>query len=106
MALFEEITATAFSAVKTGARKARNTGKIAALKFNSFTAKEDINKLYAKIGELYYKKHGLAPEAGFEKLCDKVTELQTLINDNDSVITEIKIDGVIDEVVVDPEDVN
>ena len=105
MALFEDITAIASAAVKQGTKKAKNTGKIASLKYNSYTAKEDINKLYAKIGERYYKKHGLAPEAGFEKLCDKVTELQTLINANEAAITEIKIDGVLDEVVVEPEDV-
>ena len=104
MALIKEITDFASAAVKLGSKKAKNTGKIAALNFNSYTAQEDINRLYAKIGERYYKEHGLAPEKGFEKLCDKVTELQTFINENDAAITELKIDGVLDEVVVDPED--
>ena len=104
MAVFEDIREFAGAALKKGAKKAKDTGRIAAYKYSSYTAGEDINKLYAKIGKLYYQKHGLAPEKGFEALCDKVTELQTLINQNAAAVDEIRIDGVIDEVVVDPED--
>lgn len=106
MALFEKISTFAGDTVKQGSKLAKNTGKIAALKLSSHNAQEEINRLYMKIGERYYKAHGLAPEHGFEKLCDKVTELRGLINENQSAIDEIKIDGVIDEVVVDPEDVD
>lgn len=104
MALFEEITAFAGTAVLKGKKLTRNTGKLASLKFSNYTAQNDISRLYGKIGERYYQKHGLAPEAGFEELCDKVTELKTLLNSNEAAINEIRIDGVIDEVVVDPED--
>ena len=104
MALLDDIRTFASAAAKQGAKTVKNTGRIAALKLNSYGAQEDINKLYAKIGEKYYKKHGLAPEAGFEKLCDQVTELKSHIQANDASINEIKIDGVIDEVVAEPED--
>lgn len=106
MALFEKISSFADGAVKQGGKFAKNTGKIAALKLSSHNAQEEINKLYAKIGERYYKAHGLAPEQGFEKLCDKVTELRGVINENQAAIEEIKIDGVIDEVVVDPDELD
>lgn len=106
MALFEEITSMAAQLAKTGSKAVKDTGKIASLKLSSRSAQDEINKLYSKIGERYYKQHGLAPEAGYEKLCDKITDLQTLINENDACITEIKIDGVIDEVVVDPDDID
>ena len=104
MALFEDITVLAASAVKKGSKKAKDTGKIVALKYNNYTARNDIDKLYAKIGKYYYEKHGLSPEAGLEKLCDRVTELLSVINDNDAAVNEIRIDGVLDEVVVDPDE--
>lgn len=104
MALFKEVSEKAAYLAKVGSKKVKNTGKIAALKINSMNAQDEINKLYVKIGKRYYKDHGLAPEAGYEKLCDKVTDLMTLINENEAAVTEMKIDGVLDEVVVDPED--
>lgn len=105
MALFEEISGYAARAYAAGSKKIKNTGKIASIKLSSVSANEKIEKLYAKLGERYYKQHGLAPEPGYEELCDEITSLRTLINANNAAINEIKIDGVIDEVVVDPEDV-
>ena len=105
MELFKEISVKAERLAKVGSKKVKNTGKIASLKLSSHSAQEEINKLYLKIGKRYYKDHGLAPEAGYEKLCDKVTDLMTLINENEAAITEMKIDGVLDEVVVDPDDI-
>lgn len=104
MVLFKDVSEKAAYLAKVGSKKVKNTGKVAALKVNSLSAQEEINKLYIKIGKRYYKDHGLAPEAGYEKLCDKVTDLLTLIQENEAAITEIKIDGVLDEEVVDPED--
>ena len=106
MALFKDISDQAAYLAKTGARKVKKTGKIASLKLANHSAQEEIEKLYAKLGERYYKQHGLAPEKGFEKLCDKVTDLMTLINENEALATELKIDGVIDEVVAEPDDEN
>lgn len=105
MELFKEISVKAGRLAKVGSKKVKNTGKIASLKLNSRTAQEEISKLYLKIGKRYYKDHGLAPEAGYEKLCDQVTDLLTLISENEAAITEMKVDGVLDEVVVDPDEV-
>lgn len=104
MALFEQLTGRAAYLARVGTKKVKDTGKIASLKLGSLSAQEEINRLYAKIGERYYRQHGLSPEAGYEKLCDKVTDLKTLITENESSITEIKIDGVVDDVVAGPED--
>ena len=105
MELFKEISEKAERLAKIGSKKVVNTGKIASMKLSSHSAQEEINKLYAKIGERYYREHGLAPEAGYEKLCDKVTDIMVRIRENDAAITELKIDGVVDDEVVDPEDV-
>ncbi len=104
MALLREISEYATKVAETGSKVAKKTTKVAALKYSNYAAREDIGKLYEKIGERYYQKHGLNPEPGFEELCDRVTELQTLINGNNAAINEIQIDGVLDEVVVEPED--
>ena len=74
MALFEEITDRVAQLAKVGSKKVKNTGKIASLKVSNLSAQEEINKLYAKIGERYYREHGLAPEAGYEKLTAKVPQ--------------------------------
>lgn len=105
MLLFKDMSDQAVRLAKIGSKKVKDTGRIASLKLNNLTARDEITRLYAKIGERYYKQHGLSPEAGFEKLCDKVTALNIAITQNEADITELKIDGIVDDEVIDPDDV-
>ena len=66
------------------------------------TLKGLMRELCDRGGAIFFSTHVLEVA---EKLCDKVTDLMTLINENEAAITEMKIDGVLDEVVVDPDDI-
>lgn len=105
MALFEGISDQAQRLVKVGSKKLNNTGKMASLSYSNKTEEDAIKKLYCELGERYYKAHGLNPGPGYEAICDKITEAKTRITANKALITELKIDGVVDDEVVDPEDV-
>ena len=103
MALFEEITDRAAQLAKVGSKKVKNTGKIASLKVSNLSAQEEINKLYAKIGERYYREHGLAPEAGYEKLCDKVAIIKDGKLIRSGTMEEVKGDSSLENVFLELE---
>lgn len=73
---------------------------------SNHAAEENLNKLYCKLGKHYYKDHGLAPDAGYEAVCDKMTEIKARIAENKALITELKIDGVNDDEVAEPDDMD
>ena len=104
MSLYEELLYKTGDAVKKGRKVALRAGKEIALAAENARLNAEISKQYSKLGELYYRKHGLSPEAELVAVCDRITELKAMIGENEETVTKMKIDGVIDEVVVDPED--
>lgn len=105
MISFDEMKEKAKTLAQTCTDRAVDAGRIAKLNINNFSDEESLKKLYSEIGRLYYLEHGLSPEAGFETLCDKVTEIKAHIEETKAIITKIKINGVIDDEVCDPDDV-
>ena len=103
MSLFTDVVNKASEYEAVGGKEATKAMKIARLKFDNSSAESEIQKLYAKIGEIYYAQNGLSPESGLEAICDKITALKTVINANNTAINEVKIDGIVDDEVVDPE---
>ena len=59
------------------------------------SSEEDtIRKAYIEIGKLYYAERGMAPEAAYVALCEKITAARTTIEENRSRIAELKAEGV------------
>ena len=57
-----------------------------------------IRKAYTEIGRLYYAERGMAPDAAYQALCEKITASKVTIEENKARISEIKeAGGVTDE---------
>lgn len=105
MVSFDEFIEKAKSIAKISTSRAFDAGKIARLSLANVSEEESLKKIYMEIGKLYYAGYGLCPDGGYEALCDKVTEIKARIEENKAEITEIKINGVVDDEVCDPGDV-
>jgi hypothetical protein len=104
MALFKALTSQVSAIVKDGSHVVEKKSRIAKLGLKNLTEEEGLKKVYSEIGKLYYSEYGLHPGPGFEDLCDKVTEVRARIAENTARITAIRIDGVVDDEVAEPED--
>ncbi|MPM30545.1 hypothetical protein SDC9_77095 [bioreactor metagenome] len=104
MLSLEELKGKAKDVAQTGVARVLDTGRIAKLSLSNATEAEGLKKVYMEIGRLYYEQHGLCPDSRFESLCDKVTETKARVVANKALITEIKINGVVDDEVCEPEE--
>lgn len=109
MAFFENIKDTAFDLAQTGVAKSKQLAEIAKLNLSNVSEEGNIKKAYIEMGKLYYAERGLAPDAAYAALCEKVTTAKKHIQDNKDLIEKIKNDGNISEeeiiLNVHPEDV-
>jgi len=62
-----------------GTNKAKSVSRIAKLSLELNGESEDLKKVYAEIGELYYEQNVSNPQGFFVPLFDKVEELTTNI---------------------------
>ena len=100
-----EVTEKLKNLTETSLDRAKDYGEIAKLSVLNRAKEETVNKLYAELGRRYYQTHGLAPEAGYEAVCDKITDLKAKIESNKNRITELKINAVVDDEVCEPDEV-
>ncbi len=96
MALFDNLDSIkdrAIDLAQTGVAKSKQLAEIAKLKTANLGEEDAIKKAYIEIGKLYYAERGMAPEAAYEALCQKITAAKVNIEENKSRIEEIKTEG-------------
>jgi len=86
---------------QTGGAKAMELKDIAMLKWSSVSEREAMKKAFLDLGKLYYADHGMAPEAAYAGLCEKITASQEKIEENKAKIEEIKKKGDLTDEEVD-----
>ena len=87
---FENIMGRVTDLAQAGAAKAKELAEIAKLKVNSATEEDTIRKAYIEIGKLYYAERGMAPDASYAALCEKITASKEKIEYNKQKIADIK----------------
>lgn len=93
MAFFDELKEKAVDLAQAGVAKSKQLGEIAKLSVNNLGEEDAIKKAYIEIGKLYYAERGMAPEAAYAALCEKITGAKKNIEDNKSRIEELKREG-------------
>lgn len=101
---FENIMGRVTDLAQAGAAKAKELAEIAKLKVNSATEEEAIRKAYIEIGKLYYAERGMAPDAHYAALCEKINASKEKIAYNKQKIADIKAAGNISDEEVPEED--
>lgn len=100
---FDSIKDKAKDLAQTGVSKSKQIGEIAKLNLANVGEEDAIKKAYIEIGKLYYAERGMAPEAAYAALCEKITAAKVNIEENKNRIEEIKSEGgIVDADVVIP----
>ncbi len=102
---FENIMGRVTDLAQAGAAKAKELAEIAKLKVNCATEEDSIRKAYIEIGKLYYAERGMAPEAPYAALCEKITASKEKIAYNKQKIADIKAAGNLSDEEVPVEDI-
>ena len=97
MAFFDDLRDKAMDLAQTGVAKSRQLAEIAKLNLANTSEEDSIKKAYLEIGKLYYAERGMAPDAAYVALCEKITAARTTIEENKSRITELKAEGSVRE---------
>lgn len=99
---FDSIKDKAKDLAQTGVSKSKQIGEIAKLNLANVGEEDTIKKAYIEIGKLYYAERGMAPEAAYAALCEKITAAKVNIEENRNRIEELKSEGGIVEADVIP----
>lgn len=97
MAFFDELKDKALDLSRAGMAKGKQIADIARLNLANTTEEDAIKKAYIEIGKLYYAERGMAPEAAYAALCEKVTAAKVNIEENKARIEDLKADGAVPE---------
>lgn len=84
-----------------GMNKTKEVSEICRLKVDNATEQEAIKKAYLEIGKLYFAERGMAPEAPYTALCEKIAASKAKIEYNQERIDDLKAAGA--PVDVEPE---
>jgi len=98
MAFFDAFKDKAMDLAQTGVAKSKQLAEMAKLKAANLSEEDEMKKAYIEIGKLYYAERGMAPEAAFAALCEKVTAAKVNIEENKAKIEALKQEsGVAEE---------
>ncbi len=97
MAFFDEIKDKAADLAQAGVAKSKQLCEIAKLYVSNMSEEDAIKKAYLEIGKLYYAERGMAPEAAYTALCEKITAARVTIEENKSRVEELKKEGNISD---------
>lgn len=89
MDFFDKFSETVMSASKDVSQKARDLSETAKLSLDIRSKEDSVRKLYAQIGEQYYKEHKDDIEPAYEQM-EKIKEYMTTIDELKKKLQEVK----------------
>ena len=93
MAFLDELKDRAMDLGRAGVAKSKQLAEITKLSLNNASEEDAIKKAYVEIGKLYYAERGMAPEAAYVALCERITAAKVNIEENKNRIAELKAEG-------------
>lgn len=93
MAFFDELRDKTLDLAQAGVAKSKQLMEIAKLNLANSSEEDAIKKAYIEIGKLYYAERGMAPDAAYVALCEKITAGKINIEENKARIAEIKAES-------------
>lgn len=93
MAFFDDLRDKTIDFAQAGMAKSKQLMEIARLNLNNSGEEDSVKKAYIEIGKLYYAERGMAPEAAYVALCEKITGAKINIEENKNRISELKAEG-------------
>ena len=90
MPFFEDLKDKTIDLAQAGVAKSKQLMEIAKLNMSNAMEEDTIRKAYTEIGKLYYAERGMAPEAAYVSLCEKITPSKVNIEENKARIADLK----------------
>ena len=97
MAFFDDLKDKTIDIAQAGVAKSKQLMELAKLNMANAGEEDTIKKAYLEIGKLYYAERGMAPEAAYVALCEKITASRTTIEENRTRIAELKTEDEMGE---------
>lgn len=97
MAFFDELKDKAMDLGRAGIAKSKEIAEIAKLNLANTAEEDSIKKAYVEIGKLYYAERGMAPDAAYTALCERITASKITIEENKTRVVELKEQGDVRE---------
>ena len=95
MAIIDDLKVKAVELTQAGVAKSKQLAEIARLQLANAGENDSIRKAYLELGKLYYAERGMAPDAGYTALCEKITAAKINIEENKARIAQIKEEGAL-----------
>lgn len=76
--------------IDAGVAKTRELTEVGRLKVENASEQEAIKKAYLEIGKLYFAERGMAPEAPYTALCEKIAASKAKIEYNEERIADMR----------------
>ncbi|MBO5154069.1 MAG: zinc ribbon domain-containing protein [Eubacterium sp.] len=89
MAFFDKLSETLTNASKDVSQKAKDLSGVAKLTMDIHTKEDQVQKLYAQIGKLYFDEHKDEEPAAYEQM-PQIKETLTVIEDMKKELMELK----------------
>ena len=89
MAFFDKLSETLTNASKDVSQKAKDLSGVAKLTMDIHTKEDQLQKLYAQIGKLYFEAHKDDEPAEYEQM-SQIKEMITVIEDMKKDLMELK----------------
>ena len=89
MAFFDKLSETLTNASKDVSQKAKDLSGVAKLTMDIHTKEDQVQKLYAQIGKLYFEEHKDEEAAVYEQMA-QIKETLTVIEDMKKELMELK----------------
>lgn len=104
MAFFDELRDKTMDLAQAGVAKSKQLMEIAKLNLANTSEEDAIKKAYIEIGKLYYAERGMAPDAAYVALCEKITSSKINIEENRAKINELKAESDVKDADIPPVD--
>ena len=104
MAFFDELRDKTMDLAQAGVAKSKQLMEIAKLNLANTSEEDAIKKAYREIGKLYYAERGMAPDAAYVALCEKITSSKINIEENRAKINELKAESDVKDADIPPVD--
>lgn len=90
MAFLNGFKDKALDLAQSGIAKSKQLAEIAKLKAANISEEDNLKKAYIEVGKLYYAERGMAPEAAYAALCEKITACKVNMEENSARIEALK----------------
>ena len=92
MPFMEQLTQRTQALACAGMARAKRLGAMARLKADTMARQDTVQRLYARLGQLWYSRNADRPKEPYTALCSRIAREEQAIRDNEAGLKKLKED--------------